>query len=522
MKNTRFYPFERNRFFYGKLLTVRDFDSEQKYFNDKRRLINRLLHGSGVVCGLQVVAVDEKTISVEAGVAIDYAGREIVVATPVTQKLSMFDGFTNNEYAKDVYLYLYYEELGKEPVHSVASSATRPEEVSEYNRTMENYRLYVAEEPPDPTRHGVSSLKESRVLIYQDGKLRIWQTTPRFVNPGGTFEMKLQIEKVLQTPHLELKYRVVGENCIMSSGDSEGTVSFSEPQASQNTEYELKYLFKVRENLEATERVSLKTDSVQLRVGDREIRLDIPEPNQMLVVTGLLSEKVLNQYLDLTLEQRIGFNPDQGICLAKISLLKIGPTFLIEKVEPVPMGEYVYNVSDLYNLGLMGGGGAEEGFRVKAKAVTLSAGDQPQLLVNYDEGNREFDFQLGIPEPRATSNITSGVADIGIESKSRTGVSYFSDEIDHGLGTGPVLIVTATEVTASDESVNLEEINDRLFFGDASVFAKSGYDSPSAQVLVGTVLYPNRGSFRVGIKLLHNKIEKVRVHWWAYKEKAEK
>ena len=42
------FPFERNRYFYGKLLTVRDFESEQKYFNDKSRLLNRLLFGSGV------------------------------------------------------------------------------------------------------------------------------------------------------------------------------------------------------------------------------------------------------------------------------------------------------------------------------------------------------------------------------------------------------------------------------------------------------------------------------------------
>lgn len=81
-EKTRYYPFERNRYFYGKLLTVRDFESEQKYFNDKRRMMNRLLHGSGVLTGLQVVAVDEKSVSVEMGAAIDALGREIVVPSP--------------------------------------------------------------------------------------------------------------------------------------------------------------------------------------------------------------------------------------------------------------------------------------------------------------------------------------------------------------------------------------------------------------------------------------------------------
>ncbi|MFR8166048.1 MAG: hypothetical protein ACLU8D_08775 [Enterocloster sp.] len=55
MKNLQYFPFERNRYYYGKLLTEQDFNSEQRYFNDKRRMVNRFLHGSGVAAGLTVV-----------------------------------------------------------------------------------------------------------------------------------------------------------------------------------------------------------------------------------------------------------------------------------------------------------------------------------------------------------------------------------------------------------------------------------------------------------------------------------
>ena len=84
MKNLKSFPFERNRYFYGKLLSVEDFETEQKYFNDKRRTINRFLFGSGVVCGLGVVEVDDESISVERGLALDFAGREIVLDEPGT------------------------------------------------------------------------------------------------------------------------------------------------------------------------------------------------------------------------------------------------------------------------------------------------------------------------------------------------------------------------------------------------------------------------------------------------------
>lgn len=38
MNNSNFFPLERNRYFYGKMLTARDFETEQRYFNNKRRI----------------------------------------------------------------------------------------------------------------------------------------------------------------------------------------------------------------------------------------------------------------------------------------------------------------------------------------------------------------------------------------------------------------------------------------------------------------------------------------------------
>jgi hypothetical protein len=80
---TDIQTFVRNRYFYGKLLDVFHFDLEQKYFNDKRWLLNRLVTGYGVVCGLNVQLTDDhQNIQVYPGVAIDKAGREIVVPAP--------------------------------------------------------------------------------------------------------------------------------------------------------------------------------------------------------------------------------------------------------------------------------------------------------------------------------------------------------------------------------------------------------------------------------------------------------
>lgn len=76
---------ERNNYFYGKLLDVFHLEMEQDYFNSKRRLINRLVTGPGVVCGLDVeLTEDGEGIVVTPGFAIDRRGNEVIV--PATSK----------------------------------------------------------------------------------------------------------------------------------------------------------------------------------------------------------------------------------------------------------------------------------------------------------------------------------------------------------------------------------------------------------------------------------------------------
>ena len=93
MKNTKLYPFERNRYYSGKMLTSSDFWAEQTYFNNKRRFINSLMFGSGIVCGCGVFSLDDLSILIESGVAVDPMGREIIMESSVVKKLSAIEGF---------------------------------------------------------------------------------------------------------------------------------------------------------------------------------------------------------------------------------------------------------------------------------------------------------------------------------------------------------------------------------------------------------------------------------------------
>jgi hypothetical protein len=80
-------PPVRVRYFDGQLLTRDDLQTEQDYLRAKHRRHNLLLHGIGIVTGLEVAAgsqtgSDEPAVTVSPGVAIAPDGEEILLCEP--------------------------------------------------------------------------------------------------------------------------------------------------------------------------------------------------------------------------------------------------------------------------------------------------------------------------------------------------------------------------------------------------------------------------------------------------------
>src|SRR5919201_4780118 len=98
--------FERPRYFAGKLVTADDLELEQRYQNEKRWLLNRMLQGTGIVAGLEVVPGAQGTVTVGPGFALDARGREILVSEPQQVALP--------ETADPISVYLRYAEAETE------------------------------------------------------------------------------------------------------------------------------------------------------------------------------------------------------------------------------------------------------------------------------------------------------------------------------------------------------------------------------------------------------------------------
>ncbi|MCX7746452.1 MAG: hypothetical protein N2645_06135 [Clostridia bacterium] len=511
MKNTRIYPFERNKYFYGKLLTVRDFESEQKYFNDKRRMLNRLVYGAGVLCGLQVVDLGEKSIMVKSGAALDYSGREIVISQPVTLNLSTIEGFSNNDYVKNVYLCLVYDEQEKEKVHTIAGPTDNHMEVPEHNRIQESYRLFIRERALDVNHLNDASLFESRLMLYQDEKLRVMLIVPQYTLTGDLINVRVRIEKVLQTEKLEVAFKAELKGFSTLENQNVFSFAFAEKMDSRESVYEKSFQIKTTALAGEKAKITLDSKDVKLKTGDTIYTVPDSTGCSIKVLNESLHEEIFDKYYAKTLEKCLQDNSEQLICLAEISLLHVNSTFEIKKIKQVPYNQYVYNPSlekCLEGIKSVAAKESSSGIETaRASLKHLESSQQPHVEVLYEKEKKSIDFEFGIPLPE--DRFSSGIVEIKFGDQAKSKEVFYSDEIEHKLGAGNVFL--SYGLLDNDEYV----FNEAVFIGDFSLFNQH---AKIPEVSIGAVLYPQKGTFKLGFRL--NRAARntsVFVKWWACK-----
>lgn len=146
--------FRRPRYFHGMLLDDKAFRSEQNYHAGKRKLLNRMLHGSGVVCGLGLNwAKDGQWIEIESGLALDCYGNEIWLEEPwrIEVKKLLPKGLPKSgqpclpkgeqptDEPRTFYLGLRYHEIGTDPESVYLPGGGCEQTTCEYSKDKEGY-----------------------------------------------------------------------------------------------------------------------------------------------------------------------------------------------------------------------------------------------------------------------------------------------------------------------------------------------------------------------------------------------
>lgn len=507
MKNKTLFPLERNRYFHGKMLTARDFEAEQNYYNNKRRLVNRCILGAGVVCGLGVYLNDDTSFSIETGLALDYSGREIVVTSPIIRKLQMVDGFETLAGHEQAYLCLEYEEQAREPVNNIGVADS---ESQQFNKIEENFRLYLDPAEPDvDTLFGEAG--KSHVQVLYSGKgLGIYQIVPSVVIADQEFSIKYMVVKGTALPPLSFEYTFQSDYLKSTDGDTIKIV-FNEEKNSERDIHILDYSLKAASISDMQVPFAKGKATLKLSMGDLTDQVELAQKQDIYICRNSSSyEQMLNIHLSSLERQMSG--EDTPIYLAKIDYVSAGSTHILRKITALPFGQRVSGIPG----GTAGSQAVENSPNDVLKSVRtelemLKYWQKPEVSAKYNPLKKSMDFHFGLPSSEAYDYATSsGVVDVPLSGAIRVNARYVSDEVPHNLGIGNVGLTFAVEFGDSE--------NRKLLFGNGDVFSAKNEGKDVPKVEVAGILYPDAGTFRVGIRCLdHVEGHLLKVRWFAYK-----
>ena len=240
---------DRNRYFRGKLLSVRDLTQEQDYFNSKRWLLNRLF-GAGVICGLQVEKVgSELAVLIKEGLALDPLGREVTVTADWKQDLAGIIKLSEAEFTgvktKTGYICLSHRDCPKEPAPSFNAS---PCEAScESSRWHETFDVSWDEDDDPKSLPTLCASWLNRMTVQAENEeVRIERTAPLWVRKDEIFEVVVRVTARQEIAHIGINQHVSNGTVIQPTPSIREGGQFSTPEVSLKPGEFFVYVYQVK------------------------------------------------------------------------------------------------------------------------------------------------------------------------------------------------------------------------------------------------------------------------------------
>lgn len=474
-------PFERNRYYPGKLLTSMDFEAEQDYMINQRRFANSLVLGQGILCGLSVFNLDDFSIMIESGAALDGQGRELVIEKSLVKKLSAIDGFESLS-GSGALLCLAYREEGVHPVYAV----NRQEKNQEYecNRISEGYRLFLVDAPAAASDYHMETEFYSTALLYSDEEYTVSIIIPSIVSSGRKVKLSLRIVKkrackadmavdaVLSAPAFTAadgrhELNIQTGNVHLETGE---TRTFEYWMLAENREYESTSFIAGEQDIRigGDGRLTGRGNGVNLRTSIQNI-----SPDQL----------VTREIGKLNLEMRMLGQKTDFVPLAEFSLMRTDTAYIIDGISENGVKRYIPVP-------------AQETLRTEFQSCF---DDAREGLLQEKPVEVKADLQpvSGFREPV----YASGTCEIPLGMRAKKGTIKYSGEIVHGLGKGEVLVQMGLYYLKEDVALGKE--SGHTVFGVSELF--TGRDKAAVPRVETAVRVANdKGSFMAAVRLLED------------------
>ena len=437
------------------------------------------MYGTGIICGLGVFSLDDLSILIESGVAIDGAGHEIVVDSSVVKKLSAIEGFDNLE-GDTACLRLRYRE---QDIHSVYSINHKDDEKEyEFNRISEGYELFIAEKDEEgASPYDLETEFLSKETLFKTENYMGQVLIPTTVCKGRNVKIALEITK-LTPADVRLSCRGILETPVFSNPDGEHTLEIGaeDVNLAEGKKILREYWVNVMDTELIDTAVILQSGSASVFEDDNAVNAAENFSIRIRLSEASPLELVSREAGKINLEMRSLGLSDDSIKLADIKLMRIEGAYIIENIEEVDVKHYVVTP-------------AQEILRNNYLSYYVKEADirkeKPQKkayesLPGENHAVKEF------------TNIATGTLEIALGKNAREGDIRYSGEIAHGLGNGNVYVDVGYDHVSDEPGASQRS----TVYGNPELF--NSQTRHMADVETAVQVLNDKGSFVVAVRLL--------------------
>lgn len=467
MNNRGRGTFEKNRYYYGKMLTVSDFQTEQNYICEKQMLLNSVTFGAGVLCGLTVKRLDDKSVRIDSGAAIDGLGRIVVSEKTCVKQLDTMKGYETLTGDKAL-LCLAYQEDEVQEVRVVGQKSYEDE--YQYNHIRETHEWYVTDWKEENQLWAVPSFCTETVLVREkDYCVSIFM--PRYICKDKMTKLTLRIQKLTDEKKALNLYGFLQLPAFTTEkGEKELDICQEEIYLEEGERCDAVYWLIPAAGFEGKTKIFPKPDTDRVIIGNETVRMSKFAKLQVTVTKdspqALAQNSAGKKNLEETTETGMEDIPVAVLCLEE----KDG-VYRITQVENAGVRRYI---------SLPGQQEEKEEFLSYYKEIPPIKEDEPPVSKEEEDqpGERRQEEPL----------IRGGTIEIPLDVKMKKGKVCYSEEIVHGLGTGNVYI-----------DVGIKQEPDMTVYGDNSLFVRDGVDTV---IRTAVKVFRKKGSFQVAVSVM--------------------
>ncbi len=486
MKSNQKFSFERNRYYSGKMLTSADFQIEQEYVNHKRRFINRVMFGNGIVWGGSVYNLDDLFVMIESGAFIDSWGREIIIPQAEIRKLSAIDGF-ENIVSDRAYLCVAYDEENINPVYAVRQG----EEKLECNHISEGYRFILIDENDMAEDFNIESefLTEGEIVDNDEYNMKIVMPATVCLDKyvKVCFILKKKSDK-------DVKFSFSGTfqmpSLITEEGKNEYFLEMRDEGIKRGEVIKKELWVKAAACKPEDTKIILQPGTAKAYAD--EIPVDITENLVLdIAIDNVSPIRLVDSIMGKTnLEMRTMVSGSEYVRLAGINFKKTEQGYMILGIEEKSVRKYI-----------------------EAPADGVLRGEFLDYFNHKEDRNakvgKKADTDFKRHDNTEEKIYREGAFEIPLGKGAKKGETFYSDEIVCGSGDETMYIqlgFDACEEGGGDLSRNI------TIFGDSDIFKEKNHNDkalthrklnmPVAETAVK--LYRDRGTFQAGIRFLRD------------------